>query len=109
MNEQYEEVLGWCKKYIETEFAPCGLKDAVERRILELVQVWKEKKAKGILKNGKMLIFRDIHRAVWKAKADSKKFGKHKCEYFRKWLSIPFTKPRGLGHWTLRMWGQNTH
>lgn len=106
MSEACEtEVMKWCKKYIETEFAPCGLKGDVERRIYELCQEWRSRKAQGKLKTGKKAIFIDLHRAVWKAEADSKKYGKDKCKYYSKWLRLPFTQPGGLGYWTLKMWG----
>ena len=107
-NENYEKVLNQCKEYIKTEFEPCGLKDDVERRIFELVQEWEKRQAeaekRGQQIGGLGVIFIDVERAVWKAYADSKKSGKNKCQYFRKWLSLPYIEPGGLGYWTLKMW-----
>jgi hypothetical protein len=105
--ENYEKVLEKCKYYIK-EFEPCGLRGDVERRILELVQEWEKRKAdgerKGKLIGGLETICMDLLRAVKKAEADSKNFGKNKCEYFRKWLSLPFTEKGGLGYWASQMW-----
>ena len=105
--EDYNRVLEKCKRCIE-EFEPCGLRGDVERRVLELVQEWEKRKAdaerKGKLIGGLEVICSDLLRAVEKAEVDSKNFGKSKCEYFRKWLSLPFTKKGGLGYWASRMW-----
>jgi len=107
-NENYEKVLKQCKEYVKTEFEHCGLKDDVERRIFELVEEWEKRQAEAEERGEKIgglgLIFIDVERAVWKANADSKRFGTPKCKYFRKWLNLPFTQPGGLGYWALQMW-----
>lgn len=107
-NENYEKVVKQCKEYIKTEFESCGLKDDVERRIFELVQEWEKRQAEAEKRGEKIgglgVIFIDVERAVWKADADSKRFGTRKCKYFRRWLSLPFTKSGGLGYWALQMW-----
>jgi len=107
-NKNYEKVLKQCEEYIKTEFEPCGLKDDVESRIFELVQEWEKRQAEAEERGEKIgglgVIFIDLERAVWKADADSKRFGTQKCKYFRNWLSLPFSKPGGLGYWTLQMW-----
>jgi len=85
-NENYEKVLKQCKEYIKTEFEPCGLKNDVERRIFELVQEWEKHQAEAEKKGKKIgglgVIFSEVERAVWKADADSKRFGTRKCKYF---------------------------
>jgi len=106
-NENYEKILEICKGYIK-EFEACGLGEEVRKRILELVQEWERRKneadKKGKQIGGLQVIFMDLERAFWKAKADSKKSGKSMCEYFEKGLSIPFYKKGGLGYWSTRMW-----
>jgi hypothetical protein len=75
---------------------------------LELVQEWERRKSEAD-KEGKQIgglkvISWDLERAFWKAKADSKKSGKNMCEYFERWLSIPYCKKGGLGYWSTRFW-----
>ena len=106
-NENYERVLEQCKHFIK-EFERCGLRDDVERRIFELVQEWEKRNSyaekKGKLIGGLGTIYMDLKRAVRKADTDSKKFGTQNCEYFRKWLSLPFTERGGLGYWASGWW-----
>ncbi len=77
-NKEYEELLEICKTIIEERFVPCGLKNAVEKRIFELFQEWKKRKSeaerKGKTIGGLKVIFKDLLRAVNKAEADSKRF-----------------------------------
>jgi non-homologous end joining protein Ku len=107
-DDNYKKVLDQCKAIIEAEFAPCGLKDLVEERILELVREWEKRKAIAE-KDGRMIgglgaIFMDLERAVEKAKADSKKSGRDECEHLMIGLSLPYTRRGGLGYWSIRMW-----
>jgi molybdopterin converting factor small subunit len=106
-NENYEKVIERCKIYIK-EFEAYGLKEEVLKRIFEFVQ-WLEKqklekqKLEGREVGEFMIICYDIERAVELAKALSKKYHKSECEYYRKWLSLPFTEKRGLLHWSYAM------
>lgn len=95
-NENYEKVVEWCKELIK-EFESCGLKQNVLKRILELVQWLEKQKAEGIWTGDFQIIFKDLLRAVDSAESLSKKYNKDKCEYFRKWLSLPFTEKKGFG------------
>lgn len=101
-NENYKKVIEWCKEYIK-EFETCGLKQDVLKRTFELVQWLEKQKLEGKQVGGFMIIFYDIERAVEMAKALSEKYHKSKCEYFNKWLRLPFTEQGGLGHWTTMM------
>jgi len=100
-NENYERVVESCKEYIK-EFDSCGLKQDVLKRIFELVQWLEKQKAEGKQVGEFNIIFYDIERTVEMAKTLSKKHGKNECEYYRRWLSLPFTKKKGLGYWTTR-------
>jgi hypothetical protein len=101
-DENYEKVVESCKELIK-EFESCGLKQDVLKRILELVHWLEKQKTEGTWRGDFQIVFMDLLRAVDSAKSLSKKYNKDECEYFRKWLSLPFTEKKGLGYWTIRM------
>jgi len=109
MNKDLEELLEECRVIINRDFAPCGLKEDVEKRIHELYEEWKEAKAKadreGKTIGGLKVIFSDLLRAVRFAKEQARKSGKTECYYLRKWLEIPPTSKGGLGYYSKSMWG----
>jgi hypothetical protein len=105
-NENYEKVVEWCKEYIE-EFETCGLKEDVLKRIFELVQ-WLEKrkleKQKVEDREVDWIKIIPIGFEYYHNLAEFlSKHHKTKCEYYRKWLDIPFTKKGGLLHWVVAM------
>jgi hypothetical protein len=97
-----KKVVEWCKEYIK-EFETCGLKEDVLKRIFDLVQWLEKQKLEGKQVGEFMIICYDIRRAVELAEALSKKYRKRECEYFKKWLSLPFAEKGGLGHYTMIM------
>lgn len=97
-NENCDKVVEECKGYLK-EFEVCGLKEEVLRRISELVQWLEKQKAEGKRVGGFGIICIDIRRAVELAKT----YDKDECEYFRRWLSKPFTEKGGLGYFTYVM------
>lgn len=107
-DDNYTKVLKLCRTIIKEEFEPCGLRDLVEDRILELVQEWKRRKTvaekEGRTIGSLKLIYYDLIRGVNKANSDSKRYGKDKCEYLMRALSLPPTVKGGLGYWTIASW-----
>jgi hypothetical protein len=100
-NENYEKIVELCKEYIK-EFDACGLKEEVLKRISEFYQWLEKQKLQGREVGEFMIIPKGMEYYVELAKARSKKH-KSECEYYREWLSTPFTEKRGLLHWCYAM------
>lgn len=108
MNEDLEELLEECRVIIDRDFARCGLKEDVEKRIFELYEEWKKAKTRaekeGRTIGGLKIVFKDLLRAVDLAKELAKKHETSECYYLRKWLRIPPTTEGGLGYYSKSMW-----
>lgn len=107
-NQNFRHIMNLCRKVIEIDYAPCGLEGKIEDRLYELVLIWEERKERAIRENveigGLNALFYDVLRAVGKAEADERRFGKKtKCEYLRNGLETPIGIPRALGNWFLSM------
>jgi len=100
-DENYEKVVESCKEFIK-EFETCGLKEDVLKRIFEFVQWLEKQKLESREVGGVMIIPLDLKRAINLAKKLAEKH-KSECEYYREWLSIPFSEKRGLLHYSYAM------
>lgn len=108
MNENYKKILELCKVVIDRDYAPCGLKEEVERRLLELTLEWERRKEKadkeGKEIGGLSVILYDLLRATERAESDERRFGKHKCRYLRRGLQLQLGEQGALGNYSLSMW-----
>lgn len=107
METNYVHILELCEVVIQQEYAPCGLENAIKKRLLDLTHEWEKRKRKadeqGKAIDGLHLIARDVFRAVGKAEANEKRFGKPRCLYLKRGLEIPPSQKGGLGYWFLAM------
>ncbi len=107
MNENYGKILGLCKVMIERDYAPCGLEDAIKKRLLDLTLDWEGRKEKASKEDkeigGLKVFFIDVCRAVNQATQNEKRFGKPKCYYLRRGLQIQPGQRGGLGYWAIKM------
>lgn len=108
-NENFRHVMDLCGNVIEMDYAPCGLEGKIEDRIYELVLIWENKKERAIKENmeigGLNIIFHDVLRAIGKAEADERRFGKKtKCQHLRNGLETPIGIQGALGNYSRAFW-----
>lgn len=107
-NENFQYVLDLCRDLIEDEYKPCNLEKDIKERLYELILIWEKRKEKALRENieigGLKVLFRDVKRAVGKAKSDERRFKKKtKYQYLKRGLNISIGEPGAFGNWFLKL------